>query len=159
MISCADICDAKGDTVQYADSMPFRHYSKKTQFGGPIRTVKCFEDNSRVKEVLATPGQGSVLVVDAGASCRRAVLGDLIASSAQTNGWSGVIINGAIRDSAIIAGMDRVGVAALGTNPRKSQRRGLGTIDERVCFNGLTFIPGHYVYVDLDGVIVSTEEI
>ena len=44
-------------------------------------TVKCFEDNSRVKELLATDGTGKVLVVDGGASMRCALMGDMIAES------------------------------------------------------------------------------
>ena len=153
--SCADICDKYGDNVFYPDSFPFRHFAKTKKFCGLIRTVKCFEDNSKVKEILAQPGKGLVLVVDAGASTRRAVLGDLIAQSAVDHEWAGVVINGVIRDSEAITEMESLGVVALGTNPRKTERKNQGTFDEEIKFNGLTFIPGEWIYVDHDGMIVS----
>ena len=153
--SCADLCDKYGDSVSYCESFPFKHFSKKTRFSGQIVTVKCFEDNSRVKELLATPGDGKVLVVDGQGSHRRALMGDLIAESAIKNHWSGVIINGAIRDSVAIRPLEVLGVCALGTNPRKSDRKGAGTTGEVVHFCGIDFKPGDYVYVDDDGIIVS----
>ena len=57
-----------------------------------------------------------MLVVDAGGSMRRAVLGDLLAKQAQDNGWSGFVIYGCIRDAAAIGAM-ALGVKALGTMP------------------------------------------
>lgn len=157
--TCADICDWKGESVNYCDSFPFRHFSRTTKFSGPIETIKCFEDNSRVKEILSTPGHGKVLVVDGGGSTRRALLGDLIAESAVMNGWSGVLINGVVRDSDLLARVRELGICAIGTNPRKSDRRGLGTIGEKVDFSGLSFRPGEFVYVDSDGIIVSDVQV
>lgn len=157
--SCADICDWKGDSVAYCDSFPFRHFTKRGKFFGPIQTVKCFEDNSKVKEILAKPGQGKVLVVDGEGSTRRALLGDLIAASAILNGWSGVLINGVVRDSEALSQLDALGITALGTNPRKSDRKGAGTTGDQVAFAGLTFTPGQHVYVDTDGIIVSSDVI
>lgn len=157
--SCADICDEQGDNVNYCSEFPFRHFSQVRKFHGRIRTVKCFEDNSRVKEILNTAGHGDVLVVDGRGSHRRALLGDQIASAAVKNGWSGVLIYGAIRDSEVIAELTDIGVCALGTNPRKSDRRGEGTIDDTVAFAGLNFVMGEYVYVDSDGIIISSRQI
>jgi regulator of ribonuclease activity A len=157
--SCADICDSHGDFVSYCDSFPFRHFSKVRKFYGEIETVKCFEDNSRVKELLATPGYGRVLVVDGQASQRRALMGDLIADSAIKNGWAGLLINGAIRDSAAIGSLDNLGVCASGTNPRKSDRKGQGSVHEVVEFSGLKFTPGYFVFIDHDGIIVSPTRI
>jgi regulator of ribonuclease activity A len=155
--SCADLCDKYGDSVNYCESFPFKHFSQKRKFHGEIETVKCFEDNSRVKELLATPGNGRVLVVDGQGSHRRALLGDLIADSAIKSCWTGVIINGVIRDSVAISSLDGLGVCALGTNPRKSDRKGAGTSSVTVEFAGLKFTPGDHVYVDEDGIIVSNK--
>ena len=157
--SCADICDAQGDAVQYGNSMPFKHYSGMNKFSGPIRTVCCFEDNSRVKEILATPGNGCVLIVDGAASLQRALVGDLIAQSAIDNGWKGIVVNGVIRDSEIIAKMREIGVVALGTNPRKSNRKQIGTIDQPIEFVGIKFSPGMYIYVDKDGIILAKDQL
>ena len=157
--SCADICDWRGDTVSYCDAFPFRHFTKVMRFSGRIVTVQCLDDNSKVKETLAGVGEGQVLVVDGGGSTKRALLGDLIAVSAVNNKWAGVIINGVVRDSQALSGIEQLGIIALGTNPRKSERKGAGSINQVVEFNGLTFSPGAYVYVDQDGMIVSSDSV
>jgi regulator of ribonuclease activity A len=157
--SCADLCDRHGENVLYCNSFPLRHFSKLRRFFGQIQTVRCHDDNSRVKEILATPGEGRVLVVDGAGSLARALMGDLIAESASKNDWRGVIINGVIRDSVAISQLESLGVCALGTNPRKSDRKGAGTIGESVNFMGLQFVPGDWIHVDEDGVIVSSHEL
>jgi len=153
--STPDLCDANPDDVRVVEPM-FNNYGGKAVFGGEIVTVKCFEDNSRVKEAAAQPGHGKVLVVDGGGSMRRALLGDMIAADAMKNGWEGFIIYGAIRDVDDIADFD-FGVQALTTIPLKTDRRGLGDNNVPVSFGGVTFTPGEYVYADNNGVIVSTK--
>lgn len=151
----ADLFDDFGDRVQVCDPI-FRDFGGHSRFYGPIATVKCFEDNSLVKSALAGPGEGRVLVVDAGGSLRCAMLGDMIAASAVKNGWSGVLMYGCVRDSVDIAGMG-LGVKALATNPRKSEKRGEGQGDIAVSFAGVCFRPGDHIYCDEDGVLVSAE--
>jgi regulator of ribonuclease activity A len=107
-----------------------------------------------VKSLLATPGEGAVLVVDGGGSLDSALVGDLIAGSAVENGWTGLIVHGAIRDRATIAGL-ALGVKALGTNPRKSAKEGVGEVDVPVTIAGVVFTPGRHVWADLDGVLVE----
>ena len=159
--SCADICDKFGDDkdLSYPDSFPFRHYSPLNKFFGQVRTVSCLDDNSKVKEILATEGNGMILVVDGNASLRRALMGDLIADSAVKNNWKGVIINGAIRDSSQMRNFKSLGILALGTNPRKTERRNLGIIDAPVSFSGVNIRPNDWIYVDLDGFIVSRRQL
>jgi regulator of ribonuclease activity A len=70
------------------------------------------------------------------------------------NGWSGIVVYGCIRDSAALGEM-AIGIMALATMPRKSEKRGRGEHDVPVTFGGITFTPGHYLYADDDGVIVS----
>ena len=101
-----------------------------------------------------TPGAGAVLVVDGGGSLRSALMGDLIAAAAVENGWAGAIIHGAIRDSVALGGL-RLGVKALGTNPRKSSKTGAGVLDEVVEIGGVVFRPGAMVHADEDGVLVE----
>eukprot|EP00128_Syssomonas_multiformis_P007380 Colp12_sorted_trinity150504_noHs@16956 len=150
----ADIYDAFESEVQALEDFRFRHFGKKKRFFGSIVTLKCFEDNTFVRTLVGKPGSGKVLVVDGAGSNRYALLGDNLASLAIQNGWSGIIINGAIRDSAEIAEMN-LGVLALGTNPRKTKKGGLGDVDTPITFGNVTFTPGHHVYVDEDGVLVS----
>lgn len=148
----ADLYDEIEEQGQVV-SPGLRNYGGKPLFAGPIRTVKCHEDNSKVKELVATPGEGHVLVVDGGGSMRCALLGDMLAGQAVENGWAGIVIYGCIRDSHIMATLD-LGVKALETNPRKSVKRGIGDVDVSVNFHGVTFCPGDHLYADQDGVIV-----
>ena len=148
-----DLCDAHPDEVRVADPI-FRSYGGRDFFGGQIVTVKCFEDNSKVKELVATPGKGKVLVVDGGGSLRRALLGDQLASQAVANGWEGILINGCLRDVQIIATLD-LGVQALASHPIKTEKRGIGDVDVPVNFAGLTFLPGEWLYADANGVVIS----
>lgn len=136
----------------------FRDYGGVIRFAGPLATIKCFEDNSRVRDLVAEPGQGRVLVIDAGGSLRRAVLGDLLAQQAVDNGWSGCLVYGCIRDSAAIGKM-ALGVKALATHPLKTDKRGEGQRDIPVHFADVTFSPGAWVYADEDGVIVAPRKL
>ncbi|MDX1633395.1 MAG: ribonuclease E activity regulator RraA [Marinobacter sp.] len=147
-----DICDDHPE-VQVVDP-GFRNYGGVEAFGGPIVTVKCFEDNSLVKELVAEPGKGRVMVVDGGGSKRCALLGDMLAEKAADSGWAGLIIYGCVRDVDVV-GKTSLGVQALGSHPRKSNKRGVGEQDIPVTFAGVTFQPGHYVYADNNGIVVS----
>jgi regulator of ribonuclease activity A len=149
----ADLCDAHGDRVQVCEPV-FHAYGGRRAFHGPISTVRCFEDNSRVREAVMSPGDGRVLVVDGGGSRRRALLGDQLGEAAVRNGWVAVVLHGCIRDSAELARMD-LGIRALGTIPLRSEKRGEGERDVPVRFAGVTFRPGDYVYADEDGVILA----
>lgn len=149
----ADLCDEFSDSLQICES-GFSSYGGRPRFFGQISTIKCFEDNSLVREAVAEPGENRVLVVDAGGSRRCAMLGDLLAAKAVANGWSGILMYGLIRDSADIAGMD-LGVKALGTYPLKSVKKGVGERDVVVRFSGVSFVPGEYLYADEDGIVCS----
>lgn len=150
-----DLCDKYGEAVEVVEPM-FSNFGGIESFGGEIVTVKCHEDNSVVKEQVGLPGEGRVMVVDGGGSLRAALLGDMLAEAAAKNGWAGIIINGCIRDVDIIM-QTNLGVQALATNPRKTEKRGLGDLNVDVKFGGVVFKPGHYVYADNNGVIVSKE--
>ena len=148
-----DLCDEFSNEVSVCAPI-FTDYGAKRRFAGPMATIKCFEDNSRVRDLVAERGDGRVLVIDAGGSMRRAVLGDLLAKSAADNGWSGFVIYGCIRDSVAIGAMP-LGVKALGTHPLKSSKRNEGQRDVEVRFAGVTFVPGHHLYADADGIVTS----
>ena len=152
-VATADLYDELEEGIQSL-SLQLRSFGLRSAFDGPIRTVRCREDNALVKAVLATPGAGSVLVVDGGGSLETALMGDLIAASAVANGWAGVVINGAIRDSVTIDGLD-LGVKALGTNPRKSAKLGTGEVDVALEFGGVVFRPGVRLFSDEDGILVE----
>lgn len=148
-----DLCDAHPDRIEVAEPL-FRSYGGRSAFAGRIVTVACFEDNSKVKELASRPGEGQVIVVDGGGLMRRALLGDQVAAAAAANGWAGLLINGCVRDVDAL-GRLALGVQALGAHPLKTDKRGLGDIDVPVRFAGLRFVPGHWLYADLNGVIVA----
>jgi regulator of ribonuclease activity A len=148
----ADLYDEHGDRLGSCDTQ-FRHYGGRARFTGSVATVRCFEDNALLKSVLAEPGEGKVLVVDGGASVHTALMGDVIAALAAGNGWEGVVINGAVRDTVALEELD-LGVKALGSNPRKSTKTGAGERDVPVAFGGCEFVPGARLYSDEDGIVV-----
>jgi len=148
----ADLVDEIGSDVRSCD-LQFGQYGGRTRFAGPISTVRCFQDNALLKSVLSEPGAGGVLVIDGNGSLHSALVGDVIAELARTNGWTGLIINGAVRDAATLRTLD-VGIKALGTNPRKSTKTGVGERDVTVTFGGVTFAPGEIAYSDDDGIVI-----
>ena len=152
-ISTADLWDERGDTLNSV-ALQFRNFGGHSQFSGPIRTVRCFQDNALLKSVLSSPGNGSVLVIDGKGSLNSALVGDIIAQLAVDNGWGGIIVHGAIRDSVAIARLP-LGVKALGTNPAKSTKTGAGEMDVPVDIAGVTFRPGKSVWCDDDGIVIE----
>jgi regulator of ribonuclease activity A len=152
-INTADLYDERGEEVE-SIAIQFQDLGGTSHFSGPVRTVKCFEDNALVKAVLGTPGEGAVLVVDGQGSLRTALMGDMIAESAVANGWAGVVINGAIRDREAVAKLP-LGVKALGSNPKKSATTGVGEVDVQLVIDGVRIQPGVTIFCDPDGVLVE----
>lgn len=148
----ADLVDEIGPDVRSCD-LQMRQFGGRTEFAGPITTVRCFQDNALLKSVLSEPGDGGVLVIDGAGSVHTALVGDVIAELGRANGWSGLIINGAVRDASTLRTLD-IGIKALGTNPRKSTKTGEGARDEPVEFGGVVFTPGDVAYSDDDGIVV-----
>jgi len=164
-MSLPTTCDLSDDhpdaRVVVAD---LRDFGGREAFAGEAVVVRCHDpedtdpgvpDNTLVKQLCGTPGEGRVLVVDAGALLGHAVLGDLIAADAVAHGWSGLLVVGAVRDVEILRTLD-LGVKALGAVPRKSVRRGLGARDTTCDLGGVTIASGDHVYADATGVLVSS---
>jgi regulator of ribonuclease activity A len=148
----ADLVDEIGPDVRSCD-VQLRQFGARTQFAGPISTVRCIEDNALLKSVLSMPGEGGVLVIDGAGSLHTALVGDLIAELARSNEWAGLVVHGAVRDAATLRGIE-LGIKALGTNPRKSGKTGAGERDVTVSFGGVEFVPGDIAYSDDDGIVV-----
>ncbi|KUI28765.1 ribonuclease [Mycobacterium sp. IS-1742] len=148
----ADLVDDIGPDVRSCD-LQLRQFGGRPEFAGRVTTVRCFQDNALLKSVLSEPGDGGVLVIDGDGSVHTALVGDVIAALGRDNGWSGLIINGAVRDASTLRTLD-IGIKALGTNPRKSTKTGAGERDVPVEFGGVVFSPGDVAYSDDDGVVV-----
>ena len=160
-----DFCDAhKGDSTGAFRVLPpvFRDFGQVTQFSGPVETVKCFEDNTLVKAAVDAQGWietaqgriGKVLVVDGGASMRRALLGGNLGAAAARNGWAGVVIDGCVRDTAELAAQ-AVGIRALAPIPLPTEKRNEGQSNVPVQIQGVWVGPGDWLYADADGIVVS----
>jgi regulator of ribonuclease activity A len=134
--------------------LPWIDFGARQVFSGPAVTVKCFEDNSLIKELVQTPGEGRVIVVDGGESRRRALLGDQLGAKAVESGWAGLVIAGVVRDVEILETLD-LGIKALGSCPQKTDKRGEGQRDIAIELGGSTVHPGDFVYADRNGVLVS----
>lgn len=155
-IPTCDLYDEYLDAAR-VPTVSWQSFGAIKQFFGPVVTVKCFEDNTRVKELVETAGKGRVLVVDGGASMRCALLGDMLALKAQENNWVGILIHGCVRDVAALSKV-KLGIMALGSTPRKSKRNGEGQSQLLVRLGDVECRPGDVVYCDLDGVLILTTE-
>ncbi len=151
MTFTADVCDAHPGAAVLEVSL--RSFGAVPAFDGSAVTLAVFEDNTLVGDTLREPGKGRVLVVDGGGSMRRALVGDNLAQRAVDNGWAGLVVHGCIRDAQQIAAIE-IGIKALGTHPRKTDKRGEGRRDLPIRFGGVTIHPGDHVYADLDGIVI-----
>ena len=152
-----DLCDEYGDSIQVALAN-YRSYGAIKKFYGQLETVKCPDDNSIVKEVLAERGYKKVLVIDAGNINYASMIGDQIASKAAENKWVGIIVNGYVRDIEVLKNIP-IGILAKGSVPRKTIKRGLGDRSADLLFDSVSIRSGNWVYADLNGWVVSDKEL
>ena len=154
--STPDLSDENPDAEALAPIL--KNLGGKKIFWGKIETLQCPDDNSFVKELLNSEGEGKVLVVDANGISSVALLGDMIAEAGVRNNWSGIVINGYVRDIDILSKLD-IGVQALGTVPVRSEKKNQGQIGIEISFGGLTFCAGDYVYADNNGLLLSKQKL
>jgi len=155
MLSTPDIIDQYPDLKTLIE---FKHFGGRRSFHGEIQTIECYEDNSFVKKELGESSDAGVLIVDGKASKNCALLGDLLAQMAKDNGWSGIIINGLVRDIEILKDID-IGVMALGSCPRKSDKNNIGERNLEILVDGISIKPGNWCYADENGVLISEKEL
>lgn len=153
-MNTTDLCDDYISELKIAKPLGFKDLGMKKSFHGQIVTIRVFENNPLIRKTLSEDGKGKVLVVDGGKSDRCALMGDNIAELAMNNGWEGIVIYGAVRDSVAISPLD-IGVKALFLNPQKSGKLDEGEKDVIVHFAGVDFVPNQFIYCDEDGIVVS----
>ncbi|MGL4475723.1 MAG: ribonuclease E activity regulator RraA [Shewanella sp.] len=151
----SELCDMFIDVVDVVEPM-FSNYGGCSSFGGAISTIKCYEDNGLITEVLSEDGQGKVLLVDGGGSLRRALVDASIAQLAVNNNWEGILVYGSVRDVDALEELD-IGIQAVASIPVGADANGVGEVDVPVNFGGVTFLPGDHLYADNTGVILSPE--
>lgn len=156
-----DLCDAhKNDSTGDFRVLPpvFKDFGGIQKFVGEVVTVKCFEDNSLVKKMLDSAGHSRVLVVDGGASLRRALVGGNIGLAAATNGWAGVVVNGCVRDVTELNSV-KTGIRALAAMPLPTEKRNEGQENVAVLIQGVWVRPGDWLYADEDGMVVTSKRL
>jgi regulator of ribonuclease activity A len=155
----ADMYDQFLNEARVPTGVNWTSFGDRAQFSGVAFTIKCFDDNSRLKEMASikapTRDGNHILIVDAGGPAARcAIVGDLVAREAKKNGWGGIVLFGRVRDTAILKTIKDFGIVALGSTPQKSTRRGEGQIQIPIKIGDVTVRPGDRVYVDSDGVLI-----
>lgn len=151
----SELCDVYLDQVDVVEPM-FSSYGGRSSFGGQITTVKCFEDNGLIREVLEQSGVGRVLLIDGGGSLRRALIDAEIAQLAADNEWEGLVVYGCVRHVDELDELE-VGIHAMASIPVGADQQGSGDVDVAVNFGGVTFLPEDHLYADNTGVILSPE--
>ena len=154
-VDTSELCDIYSDQVDVVEPI-FSSFGGVSSFYGKITTVKCFESNGLIAEVLEEEGQGRVLLIDGGGVVRRALIDAELAQLAVDNGWEGIIVNGAVRQLDVLETLD-IGIQALAPIPVGADDSMVGEVDTPVNFGGVTFLPEDYVYADLTGIILSPE--
>ncbi|HDL4391697.1 TPA: ribonuclease E activity regulator RraA [Mannheimia haemolytica] len=149
------LCDLYSDQVDVVEPI-FSSFGGASSFFGKITTVKCFESNGLIADVLEEEGEGRVLLVDGGGAVRRALIDAELAQLAVDNGWEGIIVYGAVRQLDILERLD-IGIHALAPIPVGADNTDIGEVDTPVNFGGVTFFPEDYIYADLTGIILSQE--
>ncbi|AXN03049.1 ribonuclease E activity regulator RraA [Vibrio anguillarum] len=149
------LCDIYLDQVDVVEPM-FSNFGGSASFAGQLTTIKCFEDNGLIREVLEQDGLGRVLLIDGGGSLRRALIDAELAALAEENEWEGIVVYGCVREVDELEEMS-IGIQALASIPVGVSNQGIGEVDVPVNFGGVTFLPEDYLYADNTGIILSPE--
>ena len=151
----SELCDIYHEEVNVVEPL-FSNFGGRTSFGGQITTVKCFEDNGLLFDLLEENGRGRVLLVDGGGSVRRALINAELARLAAQNEWEGIVVYGAVRQVDDLEELD-IGTQAMAAIPAGAVSEGVGESDIRVNFGGVTFFSGDHLYADNTGIILSED--
>ncbi|MDE1327215.1 ribonuclease E activity regulator RraA [Vibrio aestuarianus] len=149
------LCDIYLDQVDVVEPM-FSNFGGSASFAGQLTTIKCFEDNALIREVLEQDGLGRVLLIDGGGSLRRALIDAELAALAEENEWEGIVVYGCVREVDELEDMS-IGIQALASIPVGASAQGIGEVDVAVNFGSVTFLPEDYLYADNTGIILSQE--
>ena len=120
---------------------------------GPALTVRTRPgDNLMVHKAIDIAQPGDIIVVDAGGVLEQAIIGDLMTNHAIQRGVGGMVIYGAIRDLAFVAGQS-MPVYAAGVTHRGPYKDGPGEVNVPIAIEGMVIEPGDLVLGDADGML------
>ena len=155
--STSDLCDHFADVVDVLEPM-FINFGGRHSFGGRIKTVKCFENNELIRQLLSQDGTDQILLIDGGGSTRRALIDIELAELALENNWQGIIVYGALRHVDELEELD-LGIQAIASIPVAADSEGAGKSGIGVNFAGVSFFDDDFVYADSTGIVLSAEEL
>ena len=156
MLTTPDLSDQNDDAKVI--ELSFQHYGNIKSFYGQIETAVCPDDNSYVKEILEEDGNNRLLFIDGAGSIKCALLGDMLAGKAIDNNWSGIVVNGCVRDVEILSNLN-IGIMALASSPKRSEKKGRGSRSETLNFGNLSIKPNNWAYCDENGILISDKEL
>ena len=156
MLTTPDLSDQNDDAKVI--ELSFQHYGNIKSFYGQIETAVCPDDNSYVKEILEEDGNNRLLFIDGGGSIKCALLGDMLAGKAIDNNWSGIVVNGCVRDVGVLSNL-KIGIMALASSPKRSEKKGRGSRSETLNFGNVSINRNDWAYCDQNGILISTKEL
>ena len=151
----SELCNIYADLIDVVEPI-FCNYGGRSSFGGKVVTIKCFETNGLITQMVESDGEGKVLVIDGGGSTRRALIDSYIAEAAAKNGWEGIVCFGSVRDVDALEDID-IGIQGLVSIPVGASDDEHGESDLAVNFAGVTILPDDHIYADNTGIIVSPD--
>ncbi|WP_394173549.1 ribonuclease E activity regulator RraA [Thalassotalea litorea] len=151
----SELCNLYTDMVDVLEPM-LSNYGGRSSFGGQVVTIKCFETNGLITQVVENDGTGKVLVIDGGGSSRKALIDAYIADAAAKNNWEGIICYGSVRDVDALEEID-IGIQAMISIPVGAVDNDDGEMDVPVNFAGVTILPEDHIYADNTGIVLSPD--
>lgn len=157
MKSVSDICDEHSGRIRVVQKR-FSSYGKFQSCHGFVVTAKIDTDNSCIIEQLRNDGKGKVLAIVASDQQYSAIVGDRLAKIAIDNHWSGILVNGAVRDVATLAQLE-ICIQASAVYPVRGHQSGGGSIGVPITIGNTAVCDGDYIYIDADGIVLTESKL
>ena len=157
MTSLPDLSDQYSNKIQIG-KLVLQSFGRRHSISGEIYTVSCSDDNSVVKEVLSREGKNKVLVIDASGVTHASMIGDQIAESAVKNNWTGIVVNGCVRDVEELKNFP-IGIFAKGAIAQKTSKKNHGFEDVLISFGSAVMTSGKWIYIDQNGWLVADDKL
>lgn len=130
-----------------------RPYHRPKSLAGTAVTVRTRAgDNLAIHRAFDFCRPGDVLVIDGAGELTQALMGEIMATYAESLGVQGLVIDGAIRDVGALRQRD-FPVYARGVTHRGPYKNGPGEINVPVAVGGMVVNPGDIIVGDEDGLL------
>ena len=137
---------------------PIRNKGEQPLLFGRIVTAFCeAPDFGAALCALDVAGPGDVLVIAADAYTDCAMIGEILGGHLKSNGVTGLVVDGAIRDVKTLASWSDFPVYARSINPKGPAAANSGQVNSRVNITGVQLEPGEIILGDDDGLVVLSQ--